>query len=311
MCGIAGVWVTKEQAEATPKTIGESLVKMLSVLQNRGKDSTGVALRVTRAEEETIRYTLATAADSNVEISTTMLNAWPSRIITKWQGRGVLVVECELGDLSLEYLTTRVGQTIKHFGYQIVSINRNLAVFRSLGNVAELLRSFPIETLGVHYGIGHARLATESRVDLVHGQPLSANNHLDLSIVHNGHITNYEKLRRRLEQRGMNFITANDSEAVSLYLAWRIKEGYSLREALEAATVELDGSFSLIVATSNELGVARDKYAFKPLVLAELPDRFVIASEICAISAVVESRDPSVVMQEPKAGEVRVWEMAG
>jgi glutamate synthase domain-containing protein 1 len=63
---------------------------------------------------------------------------------------------------------------------------------------------------GTH-GIGHTRLSTESRVDLSHSQPFWAHGVPDLVTVHNGHVTNYHKLRRRYEQRGHRFYTENDS----------------------------------------------------------------------------------------------------
>ena len=80
------------------------------------------------------------------------------------------------------------------------------------------------DVTGTH-GIGHTRLSTESRVDLSHSQPFWAHGVPDLATVHNGHITNYHKLRRVYEQRGYRFFTENDSEVIGIYLRDRMDRG--------------------------------------------------------------------------------------
>jgi glutamate synthase domain-containing protein 1 len=79
---------------------------------------------------------------------------------------------------------------------------------------------------GTH-GLGHTRLSTESRIDLSHSQPFWAHGSPDLAIVHNGHITNYDTMRRRYAQRGVRLYTHNDSEIIGVYLAERLSRGQS------------------------------------------------------------------------------------
>jgi glutamine phosphoribosylpyrophosphate amidotransferase len=120
-------------------------------------------------------------------------------------------------------------------------------------------------------------MCTESRVDLSHSQPFWVHGVPDLAIVHNGHITNYHQLRRRFEQRGTSFYTDNDSEVIGVYLRSRIDRGRSLPEAMADSIHDLDGSFCYILASDRGLGIVRDRFGFKPMMLAET-DAFVAAA---------------------------------
>ena len=131
--------------------------------------------------------------------------------------------------------------------------------------------------------IGHTRLSTESRIDLSHSQPFWVHGVPDLATVHNGHVTNYHQLRRRYEQQGVIFYTDNDSEVIGVYLRDRMKQGRSLPEALADSVADLDGAFNYLVASTEGLGVVRDRYGFKPLVLAETDDFVAVATEEIAL----------------------------
>ena len=93
------------------------------------------------------------------------------------------------------------------------------------------------------HGLGHKRLSTESRVDLSHSQPFWAHGTPDLAVVHNGHITNYHKLRRIYEQAGVRFYTENDSEIIGVYLARQLGAShYVTKPVEEQAFVDLVAS---------------------------------------------------------------------
>jgi glutamine phosphoribosylpyrophosphate amidotransferase len=141
-------------------------------------------------------------------------------------------------------------------------------------------------------------------VDLSHSQPFWAHGHPDLAVVHNGHITNYHKLRRRYEQRGVRFYTENDSEVVGIYLGERLGQGMTLEEALTASLVDFDGSFSYLAATADAMGFAKDPFAFKPLLVAETDAFVAVATEEIALRAAL---DGSYEAREAQAKEVRVW----
>ncbi len=133
------------------------------------------------------------------------------------------------------------------------------------------------------HGIGHTRLSTESRVDLSHSQPFWAHGEPDLATVHNGHITNYHKLRRQYEERGYRFLTENDSEVIGIYLRDRMAAGLSLEDALRSSLDDFDGSFCYLAASAERLAFVKDRYGFKPLVVAETDDFVAIATEEIAL----------------------------
>src|SRR5262249_44202054 len=110
-------------------------------------------------------------------------------------------------------------------GCEVVSVGRQLEVVKQVGSPAGLGSCYRISGWAGSHGIGHTRLSTESRVDLSHSQPFWAHGVADLVTVHNGHITNYHKLRRRFEQHGHTFYTENDSEIIGVYLRDRLAAG--------------------------------------------------------------------------------------
>ena len=126
-------------------------------------------------------------------------------------------------------------------------------------------------------------MSTESRIDLSHSQPFWAHGVPDLATVHNGHVTNYHQLRRRYEQRGVTFYTDNDSEVIGVYLRDRLDRGRTLPEALADSIADLDGAYNYLVASAEGLGIVRDRFGFKPLVIAETDEFVAVATEEIAL----------------------------
>lgn len=168
-------------------------------------------------------------------------------------------------------------------GLEILSLGRRLDLVKQVGSPAELEAAYGISRWTGPLAIGHTRLSTESRIDLSHSQPFWVHGTPDLATVHNGHVTNYHQLRRRYEQRGVIFYTDNDSEVIGVYLRDRMTQGRSLPQALADSVADLDGAFNYLVASPEGLGVVRDRYGFKPLMLAETEDFIAVATEEIAL----------------------------
>ena len=191
-------------------------------------------------------------------------------------------------------------------GAVVTSLGTSLQVYKAVGR-ADALTEEVTPLVGTH-GIAHLRLATESRIDPAHAQPFWGRPFPDIAVTHNGHITNYHKLRQRFEARGFVFASRNDSEIIGTYLGDRMQGGMTLTEALAAAGVELDGSFSFIVATNAGLGVVRDPFATKPLLFCETPTgTLALASEPQALHRLLGQ---DITIREIKPREVRVWARA-
>ena len=99
-------------------------------------------------------------------------------------------------------------------------------------------------------------MATESRVTTEGSHPFSTG--FDLCLVHNGSLSNHNRLRENLRREGIEFQTENDTEVAAGYLAWRMREGASLEQALEGCLDDLDGFYTFAVGTARRVrGAAR------------------------------------------------------
>jgi amidophosphoribosyltransferase len=137
-------------------------------------------------------------------------------------------------------------------------------------------------------------MATESRVTTEGSHPFSTG--MDLCLVHNGSLSNHNRLREQLRREGIVIQTQNDSEVAAGYLTWRMREGATLEQALEGCLEDLDGFFTFAVGTADGFAVLRDPIACKPAVMAETDDWVAMASEYRALAEL------------PGAGDAEVWE---
>ena len=85
----------------------------------------------------------------------------------------------------------------------------------------------------------------------------------DLCLVHNGSLSNHNTLRRALRREGIEFQTENDSEVAAAYMTWKLRNGATLKEALEDGLHDLDGFFTFLVGTADGFAVVRDPIACK------------------------------------------------
>jgi len=146
---------------------------------------------------------------------------------------------------------------------------------------------------GTH-GIGHTRMATESLVTTMGAHPF--NTGPDQCLVHNGSLSNHNRLRRKLQREGMEIETENDTEVGAAYVTWRMQNGATLGQALESALDDLDGFFTFLVGTKDGFGVVRDPIACKPAVMAETAQYVAFGSEYRAL------------VNLPGIEQARVWE---
>ena len=126
--------------------------------------------------------------------------------------------------------------------------------------------------------------------------------------MHNGSLSNHNRLRASLRREGLTFATDNDSEVAAGYLTWRMAGGATLDEALEGALRDLDGFFTFAVGTRDGFAVLRDPIACKPAVLAETGDWVAMASEYRAIAVLPGAEDAEV--WEPVPGRIYSWSHA-
>ena len=147
-------------------------------------------------------------------------------------------------------------------------------------------------------------MATESAVTTEHSHPFSTG--LDLCLVHNGSLSNHNRLRQSLRREGIRFTTDNDTEVAAGYLTWRLRQGMSLTRALGAALSDLDGFYTFAIGTRDGFAILRDPIACKPAVLAETDDWVAMATEYRAIATLPGSE--SAEIWEPRPATVYSWQ---
>ena len=299
MCGIVGVFYKGPQMMGP---VGQVMTDMCDQLFRRGPDSAGVALYGRPIEGGLV---------VRVDLDRPDLDQVEDEVIAA-AGQVTSVKEAARSSRSLRLIVTddaegKLADVIEERvrGARVFSVGRSMEIVKDLGMACDINARYELGLFEGSHGIGHTRMATESRVDIAHSHPFWARPFPDICVVHNGQITNYHKLRRRLVQKGHRFATENDSEVIAVYIADKLEAGETLDEALRASVGDLDGTFAYLISTANGIGLARDQFATKPLLYAENDDMVVLASEEISIRALFP--DPNLVPRELQAKEVRWW----
>lgn len=302
MCGVCGI-LYKNSGDGAQAPIGADLTSMLASMVHRGADSTGVTVAgQSRQSDLIVRVWAEDDADGQQVLGKVEANLEANGARVKARSR--------VGDylrVSVDYqgdVQKLADALVDMDGLVIHSIGECSEVIKDVGTAGDLNTRHNLGRLRGTHGIGHVRLATESRVDISHSHPFWAYPYSDVTVVHNGQLTNYHKLKRKYEDMGYRFQTENDSELIAVFLADKLALGATLNEALHDALGTLDGTFTFLVSTRDGLGYAKDQWSAKPLVTMETDDVIAMASEEVALRSVFREEIERV---EPQENEVMTW----
>ncbi len=289
MCGIVGLFAKSSGIEAS---LGGHLAAMLAQMSDRGPDSAGVAVYRDAAPTGSSKLTL---------FSQDPLEDWDalaaelgkafggSPDVSVRSSHAVVVVDTEATEAEAWVRERRPE-------LRVMSAGQAIEIYKEVGRPEEFVSRFRLEDVQGTHALGHTRMATESRVTTDGAHPFSTGH--DVCLVHNGSLSNHNRLRESLRREGIDFQTENDTEVAAGYVAWRMREGASLVEGLEGCLDDLDGFFTFLVGTIDGFAVLRDPIACKPAVLAETDEWVAMASEGRAIAVL------------PGAASARMWEPA-
>ena len=309
MCGIVGLIHLNGSSN-----VGGEMTAMLQSLKHRGPDSTGYAVYRENADDYVMRVKIAEAEDMDrgrgihavLEERMEQVDA-----ILKEHGANVKSKD-RVRPYALRYVLTHDGDTgamAEHIeeieDVEILSLGNGLELIKDLGDASVVAEAYGLDEFQGTHGIGHTRMATESDVDIKSAHPYWAFPYNDVSVVHNGQITNYWIMRREMERKGHRFMSNCDSELLAVYTAHNLANGVSLEESLKRSIEEIDGVFTYLVCTKDQLGMAKDTMAAKPLVLYESDNLIAMASEEVAIRAILPQE---IDTYDPYDEEVRVWQ---
>ena len=282
--------------------VGEALISMLDGCQHRGPDSTGFALyHEIHPGELRLRFFVGSGSEADATVA---------KIRAALAGHGARILADERAGTSYSVNIHFEGD-VQRFSYdmehvaKVFSIGESLDIVKDVGGAHDVDDAYHVRDFHGTHGIGHVRLATESDVTPDASHPFWATGFSDVAIVHNGQITNYYKMRRRLEKRGFAFNTSNDSELIAVYLADKLSKGCTLEQALKDSIDDLDGTFSFLVSTKDEIGFAKDRLAAKPMVMVENDDLIAIASEEVSLNRLFPGQ--ALNTTEPPPGTYRTW----
>lgn len=295
MCGIVGLFLKNE---ALRPRLGSLLSKMLVEMADRGPDSAGVAFYRAPAPAGSVKITLfhPDPAHDWSGLARDFAAALAVGATATPRGNHAVLLTDAQEDAARAWLARRPGLRVMGFG-------RRIEVFKDTGGPAEVAAKFDLAAMDGTHALGHTRMATESAVTTEHSHPFAVG--AELCLVHNGSLSNHNRLRRTLARAGMTFETDNDSEVAAAYFAHQLHEGASLTEALEAGLRDLDGFYTFAVGTSDGFAVLRDPIACKPAILAETDDWVAMGSEWKAIAPLPGAE--RAVVWEPKAATVYAW----
>ena len=293
MCGIVGLFAKSSDVEAR---LGADLAAMLVQLSGRGPDSAGVAFYRNEVPAGSTKLTLYSPVHGEdwSEVAEGLGAADDPDVRAS---HACILVEAEPQEAE-----AWVGRHRPDL--RVMSAGRAIEVYKEVGRPEVFARQFALDDIHGTHALGHTRMATESRVTTEASHPFSTG--LDVCLVHNGSLSNHNRLRLSLRREGIPFRTDNDTEVAAGYLAWRMREGASLEQALEGCLDDLDGFYTFLVGTADGFAVLRDPIACKPAVLAETDDWVAMASEYRAIAVLPGAEQARV--WEPSPGVVYAWE---
>ena len=308
MCGIAGIIYRNGGGD---REVGRDMTRMLQAMKHRGPDSTGFALYRGESDGYVMHVKLSEAeSDGDPELAKRM-DRRRDEVEARMRAAGAAIEEIKAGERTMTVvfgfdgdpkLLADAAERVRNA--EVLSLGRSLEIVKDLGDAETVAAQYALDDYVGTHAIGHARMATESDVDIANAHPYWAYPFPDVAVVHNGQLTNFHGWRRRLQRSGHRFQSECDSEIIAVYLAQQMSEGRSLEQAMRRSLEDLDGVFTYLCVTEDALGVAKDELGAKPLVLYEDSELVALASEEIAIRQVL---DREIETNDPYEGEVRVW----
>ncbi len=296
MCGIVGLYLKNQKLQ---QKLGAMFKPMIIEMTNRGPDSAGVAVYRNPVKKNEIKFSLA-HDESDYDwkkVDTGLERALKCEASVKKIGNHCILVTTAKEDKVVNWLKHN------HPGVRIVGSGHTIEIFKETGLPENVYDKFELASAKGTHIIGHTRMATESAVTTAGSHPFATG--ADLCLVHNGSLSNHNRLRENLRREGMEFQTENDTEVAAAYMTWKLRNGASLKQAMEDGLKDLDGFYTFLVGTADGFAVVRDPIACKHAVMAETDDWVAMATEWRAIAHLPGSETART--WEPEPEKVYTW----
>jgi len=296
MCGIVGLLAKTSEFR---QQLGEMLTPMLVCMGDRGQDSAGLAIFTSEIQTGLRQFSFFSPLkkfDWSDLHDRLRRDSREDADIVALENHAKLTTS-----ISPEKIRSWLAENFPEV--HLLAVGRSIELYKDEGHPAEIAARYHFSQLTGSHAVGHTRMATESAVTPAHAHPYTAGE--DFCLVHNGSLSNPWSLRRMLEKKGIHFETDNDTEAACRYLEWRMSQGNTLEEALQKAFTELDGFYTLLMATADKMVLVRDAFACKPAIIAETPDYVAVSSEFRSLAHLPGIHQARLF--EPRPEEIYSW----
>lgn len=310
MCGIAGRIRAMGTQTAAASTVGTDIVRLAMCMRHRGADSTGFAIygpprdrgyvvRLFLDDRQRLDDALTAVQDAAKRFGSD-LAADPS-----WDDTGQphVLIRVEIDELA--DIAGWVRECEGFPGLLVQSVGRSLEIVKDVGDAETVDAKHGVSAMVGTHALSNMRLATESLVSPIASHPFWARPFPDVCIVHNGQLTNYFTWRRRLERAGYGFASENDSELIAVWNSVQMAAGATLAESLTTSLGELDGVFTYLLGTIDGIGMAKDRWAIKPIVAIEQGANVALATEEQALRSLYV--DETTVVNYDGPAMTAVW----
>ena len=298
MCGIVGLFC---KTETHRHELGRLTEVMLAEMSDRGPDSAGFAVYDTGVPGRTRITVLAEGLKVDWDPVAAALEATLGAEVTVAAVHDHAVFSTDGdGRSARQWIIDNVA------GATVLAQGNKIEMFKAVGYPDLVAERYDLASRTGTHALAHTRMATESAVTTNGSHPFSTGS--DTCLVHNGSLSNHNRLRRQLEGHGESFQTENDSEVAAGYLAWRMRSGDSISEALEGALGDLDGFYTFAIGVADGFAILRDPIACKPAVVAETDHWVAMSSEYRAIARLPGALDAEV--WEPEPARIYTWSLA-
>lgn len=198
---------------------------------------------------------------------------------------------------------------LQHRGQESAGIvtcdGKQFRVHRGMGLVPQVFTGSTLHDLVGEMAVGHTRYSTTGSSHIRNAQPLTVDcGRGQIAVAHNGNLTNASQLREELEARGSIFQTTVDSEIILHLLAQPTLGG--VENNLVQTIRHIEGAYSLVIMTEQELIGVRDPHGFRPLSIGKLGDAWVLSSETCAFDLI-----QAQFVRDVEPGEVVIIDKEG
>jgi len=258
MCGIVGLFLKDPALEPE---LGALLAGMLGTMRDRGPDSAGFAV-YGAGKPGTIKLTIRGPRDCDLAAIIRRLDAGQSPLAHVIHDTHLVLTIPSTDEASVRAAIAAMPELT------IIGTGRRMEIFKEVGRPDRVAQRFGLDGMAGTHAIGHTRMATESAVTTDGAHPFTTGP--DQCLVHNGSLSNHNALRRELIRQGLSFQTENDTEVAAGYMSWRMGEGASLEQTLNASLSALDVFYTFAVGTSDGFAVLRDVRELK-LTTSALP----------------------------------------